>query len=122
MTEVREFLSAVRRDEPIIFKLDGVEVGFNPPKEAIYVLASPFEWLDQGLNAYDRSVALGEIKSETPEEEAEQRAAIEAPDWRGPGVTEINRRLRDPSEPLDIADLEEVIAWLREQVAGRPTT
>jgi hypothetical protein len=122
MTEVREFVSAVRRDEPIPFKLDGVEYGFRPPKEAIYVLENPYEWLDQGLAAYDRDGALAAITTEDPEARAAQEAEIREASWRGTTAAEFERRLRDPQDPFDIANLDEIIKYLREQVAGRPTT
>jgi len=122
MTEVREFVSAVRRDEPITFKLDGKEYGFRPPKEAIYVLINGFEWLDQGLNAYDRDGALAAVATEDEAEAARQREEITSSDWTGPSSTELGQRLRDPQDPLDIPTLREVIEHLREVVAGRPTT
>jgi hypothetical protein len=122
MTEPLEFTSAVRRDEPISFTLDGVEYGFRPPKEAIYVLTNRYDWLDTGLLAHDRATALetaASIEDET--ERAEKLAEIKADGWRGPTTGEFDRRLRDPDDPLDIPTLDAIIDGLRAQVAGRPT-
>lgn len=136
MTEAKEFTSGKRRDEPITFKLDGKEYGFRPPKRAVMLMpaytggsdityiTAQFNWLEKGLNAYDWSVLSQEDKRTAHgiEDPATMIPPAAPEGWRGGQAIELERRLRDDADDLDSDQLDEMVQWLAEQVAGRPTT
>lgn len=140
MTDPIEFTSSARRDEPILFKLDGKDYGFRPPKSAVQLLTvyaggtnveymeGRYAWLEKGLNAYDWSLldddakrAAHGVKADEEGKAPELPAGI--PDgWRGPQATGLEDRLRDDNDRFDIDDLEEILDKLSTVVSGRPTT
>lgn len=136
MTEPREFTSGVRRDEPIMFVLDGKEHGFRPPKRAFLVMPAykggggsdyvqaQFEWLEKGLNAYDWAQLDADQRRAAHgiEDPSAPHPATSPEDWQGPQAAEIERRLRDEDDNLDTKQIEEIIDYLADVSAGRPTT
>lgn len=126
-----EFDVAVRRAEPITFKLGGSstllepevpakgdepgkpevrgkddhEYTFTPPKSAVMLMPV--------LEASDGNMGVSMTKSTF--------------DWLGQGLSEADndrviKRLRDPKDDLDVDTLSNVVEKLSEKVAGRPTT
>jgi hypothetical protein len=102
-----EFDVAVRRAEPITFKLGGDdhEYKFTPPKSAVMLMPV--------LAATDGNMGVNMTKSTF--------------DWLGQGLSESDNehmiaRLRDPEDDLDIDTLSTVVEKLSEKVAARPTT
>jgi hypothetical protein len=136
MTEPREFTSSVRRDEPLTFKLDGVEYGFRPPKAAVQMMPiytgatdvdymeARFNWLEKGLNAHDWSL-LDETARRAVHGIEDPAAPVPAnppESWRGTQATGLEARLRDDYDNFDVPDLERILDGLTKDVAGRPTT
>jgi hypothetical protein len=140
MTEPIEFTSSTRRDEPIMFKLDGKDYGFRPPKRSIQMMPiytgatdvdymeARYDWLQKGLDAYDWSLLDETAKraAHNVEVDGEGKAAplpVGLPaGWQGPQSTELETRLRDDNDDFDVPDLEKVLDRLTTEVAGRPTT
>jgi hypothetical protein len=136
MTEPREFTSSVRRDEPLTFKLDGVEYGFRPPKAAVQMMPiytgstdveymeARFTWLEKGLNAFDWSVLdEGARRAAHGIEDSVVMIPARPPeDWRGAQAIGLEARLRDDYDDFDVQDLERILDGLTQEVAGRPTT
>lgn len=96
-----EFKTAKKSRQPIEFTLDGDKYKFTPHKNAGVMLA-----LAEGDYA--------EVMKQTF-------------DWLSDGLPEAQNkrlidRLKDPEDEFDENDLQEIIANLQKEVAGRPTT
>lgn len=135
MTEPREFTSSTRRDEPLMFKLDGKEYGFRPPKAAVQMMPiytgetdvqymeARYEWLEKGLNAYDWSQLDEPAKRAAHAlDETDPLPQYAPKGWRGPQATGLENRLRDDNDNFDVDVLEKMLDGLTQEVAGRPTT
>jgi hypothetical protein len=127
-TEPLEFTSAVRRDEPMTFTLDGKDYTIRPAKEAIRILQNKFFWLDASLDAYDWSVlddagrrAAYGLEPLDAEGNGQPTPANYPDGWSGAQSTELGQRLRDPNDRFDVDTLEKVVDAIIERVAGRPT-
>lgn len=106
---MHQFKVATRRKEPIRFTIDGdpFEYAFTPPKQAGMLLSAV---------TFDPSDAASLVP-----------VVRQQFDWLDEGLgieqaAHLEARLRDPGDDLDVDTLAEIIMWLTEQVAGRPTT
>ena len=108
---MREFQTATRRERVIEFMVDADVFHFNPPKRIALVLDSI--GLRDGSDPDNVDPRLAPVKSMF--------------DWLGQGLPQeesdrLIERMRDPEDDLDIDDVAEIVKWLMEQVAGRPTS
>jgi len=107
---MREFQTATRRNRVIEFMIDADEFHFKPPKRISLVLDSI--GMTDGSDE-DIDPRLAPVKSMF--------------DWLGQGLPDeesdrLIQRMRDPHDDLDIDDVADIVKWLMEQVAGRPTS
>lgn len=103
---VKGFTTAARRQKPLKFVLDGVDMTFTPPKQSVTVMAV----LEAEANGTDPDLA-------------ETKAGF---DWLRRGLGDesyslIKARLLDNDDDLDIADIRELVSWMQETISGRPT-
>jgi hypothetical protein len=96
------FTTGTRKADPIKFSLDGEEFVFVPPKSSGIFL----EMVDGG--------SVITLTKETF-------------DWLGEGIGEektarLVARLKDKNDDFDTPNLEAILNWLQEKVAGNPTT
>lgn len=109
----------------IDFELDGTHYSFNPPKTSTQLVAmmqvrgkdtaadlqragAMFAWLGHGLNSTHEPIRG---KQEGHEEFVKDCQACH-----------LQARLEDPSEPLEVETVMEIISWLMGEVTSRPTT
>lgn len=108
----------------IDFELDGKTYVFNPPKTTTQLVAmmqvkgndtnadlqragAMLVWLSNGLNR---------------EHEARKGVSGHSSFVEGCQSCEIDARLQDPDDALELETVMELIAFLMESVSGRPTT
>lgn len=106
------------------FELDGKHYTFSPPKTTTQIVGmmqvkgrgfdadlqranQMLVWLSNGLNR-DHETRKGKPGHEDYVEDCQS--------------CDVSARLTDPDDNLELDMVMEVIAWLMEQVSGRPTT
>jgi hypothetical protein len=122
---LKAFTSKPAETQKVIdFELDGKHYTFNPPKtttqivQMMSVKGKGFEadlqransmlvWLSNGLNR-----------------EHETRKGVPGHDEYVEGCQscDVAARLADPDDGLELDLVMEVVAWLMEEISGRPTT
>lgn len=106
------------------FELDGQHYTFNPPKTTTQIVAmmqvrgSDTSADLQRAGAMLRWFASGLDRSHEPRKGRGGHLDF-VQDCQ---ACQINSRLEDPDDPLELDTVMELIAWLTEQVSGRPTT
>lgn len=106
---MKEFRSEAPEEREVWFSLDGYEFRWVPPKQASLLIES--------LGLGQQQTSLGDTRLD------QVRAQI---DWIASGFSDRDReylmgRLSDPDDSFDVDQLRDVMGWLVEQAAARPT-
>lgn len=108
----------------IDFELDGKHYSFKPPKTTTQIVGM-MQVKGRGFEAdLARAGQMLVWLSYGLDRDHETRKGVEGHEEYVEGCQscDISARLGDPDDALELEMVMEVIAWLMEQVSGRPTT
>jgi hypothetical protein len=108
----------------IDFELDGKHYTFKPPKTTTQIIGM-MQVKGRGFEAdLQRANHMLVWMSHGLNREHESRKGVVGHEEYVEGCQscDVSARLADPDDALELEQVMEVVAWLMEQVSGRPTT